>query len=1107
MLKNVLSISTAGKNRYLFFFNSHHSLTQWTAGIRLALFELAMLQEAYTGALIGSKAKSLNGINTIMQRTRFKYEDWARVRFAAGEPWNKYWAVITPPDEKLYQKWKKEMKKGKQPREPLVLGNIKFYATKKTKKAIPVATITKAYSCYALYPQSEGLIEHSTLVKIEGQITTQNADESREGFVFVMPDTHPSITGFEMMIRWLFPTFDAFHLYGRPQRLAADVMDIRSLMFAMPRDAKYGYLEVADVANLISADKKRIVSEVEWRQKLKELTLKKMQIANRGPRNSLPSQTRISATVFDENRSSASSSPAVPYPPQHVPMTPSIPLTGKHHRSMSEAQGYVDYQGRTTIGNPPYERPSTAFAAQRFGADLHTSSNDAGSEVPSDEDNELFNTRYTRYPQIDLPENIPSTPTMAHIPSSRPPHPLPATPGHQSRMSIPTLETLARGAVAGPASHRERSYQTDAQNGQGEDYPPRKSHESNMFEDLPLSRTRWSSNAIQGSDLATEWSSGGRSYTPSPRHPLPSPPCEDLRNNHDRHSPSPAPDPPRHMHLRSSNDFRPILMGITPPSNDEQKPFLWEQEKGKLGGNRPSPLDLNQASSMMDYLPSPPDPAKFPLTTSSTPRPPAWQTGRMKETDSTPQTSPDKTLLPTDSTGSLAHHVMSAEALNRVSQNFARMDSAEDMAIVKQAPKMTGTYSESGSEYENDEIDDYASSDAESGIVKLPRRVDGARAGVMKTVGQRKADDINGDRHYNSTSQDREISTTTPKVDFGRTINHGRSLSFGTNSGLQNLHMRTMSRGNGHFTDAIHDAHTEYTGSVVNSKGMSQNDPEIAFPGVSHNRIPSNGSATFFDEARRFQHTRQYSSPEPGSMGDSRGVLGTEHKPTSLTGRNMAWQPGLVQQPGSNNKLANRSETPERYVAEQAAAAKQQSQARNRYVHSRRPSRNSSTEHIPRPLSRGGNAAFSPHGLISAPDLSSHLSAREQEYIARKTGTTLLQMENGNSRKQPPHQAGLLGALEAREKEKREMSNNITVQQALAQRQLHARTVSSSSRGTVDASGRVLSQQFQQGFQPQQQPMQPEFNLQQSQLLFGQYQQHQNHTYGNQGAHGQFNGR
>ena len=38
-LQNVLSISTAGKNRYLLHFNSYHSLTQWTAGIRLALFE------------------------------------------------------------------------------------------------------------------------------------------------------------------------------------------------------------------------------------------------------------------------------------------------------------------------------------------------------------------------------------------------------------------------------------------------------------------------------------------------------------------------------------------------------------------------------------------------------------------------------------------------------------------------------------------------------------------------------------------------------------------------------------------------------------------------------------------------------------------------------------------------------------------------------------------------------------------------------------------------------------------------------------------------------------------------------------------------------------
>lgn len=1080
-----------------------------------------MLQEAYTGALIGSKGKSINGISNLMQRTRFKYEDWARVRFAAGEPWNKYWAVITPPDEKSYQKWKKEIKKGKQPAEPLVLGNIKFYATKKTKKATPVATITKAYSCYAIYPQSEALIEHSTLVKIEGQVTTQNALEPREGFIFVMPDTHPSVSGFEMMIRFLFPAFDAFHLYGRPERLAADVMDMRSLMFAMPREAKYGYLEVADVANLISADKQKKFSEMDWRRRLKELTLKKMQEVQKGPRNSLPTQSKVSTIVFSDNRSSASSSPAVPYPPQHVPMTPSIPLTGKHNRSMSEAQGYVNYHDRTMVGNSPYERPSTASAIQHHGGDFRSSPNDAGSEVHSDEDDgELFaslHTRLTRYPKLDLPEDIPSTPIMAHVPSSRPAHPLPPTPGFQSRMSMATLQTLVQGSVVGSTYQHGNRQNNDNTEPYG-DRAPRHSHESNMFEDLPQRRSEWASTVSLGAEAAAQWSSTSRSYTPSIHHPLPPPPLEDTKVSTGRRSRSPPPpDPPRHLYYNSSEGSTP--KGFAPRQNNEQNSFSWERQSDELRApvdSRPPPLDLSQGSAMMNPLPSPPVPAKIPFKASNAPQPPILKTNVPKNIAPSNSASANHTPHSTDSLDSLANHVMNTEALNRVSQHMARTNSQGDMSDLSGVAKMTRSFSgsDSGSEYGNGETDDYASTDEEPETVRPPPRVEGARAGVMKTVGQRKAGDITigggHSRSGNSPSQGRVVESNIPTIDFGRTFNHGRSLSTGTTLGQPSAQARTVGSGNGQITDSVYGIHSEHASPVEYMKGTTQQNMD-GLVGPGHNRNPSTGSSGVFDDTKRPAHLRQYSSPEPG---DGKGSQGVSHNKMPPAGRKMAWQPGLVQT-GGNSKFAVKSETPESYVAEQAAAAKQQSQARNRYVHSRRPSRNSSAEQIPRPPSRGGNAAFSPLGLINVPDLSSHLSAREQEYIARKTGTTLLQMEEGNTRKQPPHQAGLLGALEAREKEKKELtksgvSNNVIVQQALVQRQLHARTVSSSSRGPGEAMGRITSQQYQQNPLSQQSLAQPDSIPPHFQPGSGQYQQ-QNHSayfgYGNQGGNGQYNGR
>src|ERR1700761_9338443 len=327
-LQNVLSVSTAANNRYLFHFSSLNSLTQWTAAIRLSMFEQTTLQEAYTGSLIAGKGKLLNNIRQVMDKSKIKYEDWARVRFGAGTPWRRCWFVVTPPDEKEVLKAQKSMKKkpsyGKA---PVFRGDLKFYETKRvTKKTKPIATIKDAFSAYAIYPQSKPLIDQSTLVKIEGKITIHDAAESTtDGFVFVMPESHPAVSGFEMMLRFLFPVWDTFALYGRPNRLIADVRDQRGLMFALPRDRRYGYLELLDVSALIHADGSGSWAERDWRFKMKELTAKRMNIAlenqdndsvaNKASssRTSLP-PTRNGRLRFDDSPSRRNSHNRTPEP-------------------------------------------------------------------------------------------------------------------------------------------------------------------------------------------------------------------------------------------------------------------------------------------------------------------------------------------------------------------------------------------------------------------------------------------------------------------------------------------------------------------------------------------------------------------------------------------------------------------------------------------------------------------------------------------------------------------------------------------------------------------------------------------------------------------------
>lgn len=453
-LENILSVSTAASNKYLFHFNSFNSLTQWTAGIRLSMYEYTTLQEAYTGALIAGKGKTLNNIRTILERTRVKQEDWARVRFGAGTPWRRCWCVITPPDEKEFSKLQKSQKKQTiyNRSQPVLKGDLKFYDTKKiTKKTRPIATVTDAYSAFAIYPQSKPLIDQSTLVKIEGRITIHSNPESvTEGFVFVMPEVHPAVSGFEIMLRFLFPVFDTFALYGRPQKLVSDVLDTRGLMFAMPQDRRYGYLEMWDVVSLIHTDGSQAWSERQWRKELKDLTAKRMTSGpsrdrsrassrrNTVSRTSLP-PSRSGTLRFDEGASIRSHPSTRRTSPTRMGefdspgRVDSAPMSAfgapRHQRSVSEANGYKQYQADT---------PSRLAYGVNANDQLDTPPPPPEHRILNGTHHEAYETasegdeRTTPEPHFlpDLQSSAPtapprgpvaSPPAFAHAPSQRPP--------------------------------------------------------------------------------------------------------------------------------------------------------------------------------------------------------------------------------------------------------------------------------------------------------------------------------------------------------------------------------------------------------------------------------------------------------------------------------------------------------------------------------------------------------------------------------------------------------------------------------------------------------------------------------------------------------------
>lgn len=497
-LQNVLSISTAANNRYLLHFNSLNSLTQWTAGFRLAMYEHATLQEAYTGSLIAGKGKMLNNIRTIMERSKFRTEDWARVRFGAGTPWRRCWCIISPPDEKEWAKYQKALKKRDtyDRKVEVPKGDIKFYETKRvTKKTRPIATIKDAFAAYAIYPQSKPLIDQSTLIKLEGQITIHGAkDTTAEGFLFVMPEVHPAVSGFEMMLRWLFPVWDVFALYGRPNRLIADSLDQRGLMFAMPRDRRYGYLDILDVSGLIHTKGSQTWSEQDWRREMKKLTSHRMNAADdtppqaRGRRNTLGLASRTSlnhGTVRFGNDSSENSSPSpgrgspgpgegsIQFaPPRRVettPMTMGSPGRG-HNRSASDALGYKRFQteNRSRLSYEATSMHDMAPEPPAHGGILSEKKIPTVLErVPSEETPYTYEQEGRLEPAFEelkirsgSPPTVPvaSPPKLMHGPNARPTN-LNLTPELRranSAMDAATLQQLAEATGATPYNEKEQ---------------------------------------------------------------------------------------------------------------------------------------------------------------------------------------------------------------------------------------------------------------------------------------------------------------------------------------------------------------------------------------------------------------------------------------------------------------------------------------------------------------------------------------------------------------------------------------------------------------------------------------------------------------------------
>ncbi|MCJ1242903.1 hypothetical protein MMC30_000099 [Trapelia coarctata] len=1046
-LANVLSISTAGKNRYLFHFSNVNALTQWTAGIRLAMYEHATLQEAYTGALIAGKGKLLNNIKVIMDRTKLSSEEWCRVRFGAGTPWRRCWYVITPPDEKEVQKQAKAFKKKSayDRQVPVLKGDIKFYDTKKTKKTTPIATIKDAYSAYAIYPQSKPLIDQSTLIKLEGIITIHSQPEAMtEGFIFVMPEVHPAVTGFEMMLRFLFPVYDIFGLYGRPARLIADTLDTRSLMFAMPQEKRYGYLEIFDVATLIHTDGSQQWNEREWRKQLKMLTsqrISKMQASGSRPgsvlggrrshRNSLPPRTE---QLRFQDGAPMRSTPSLHRdiggfaPPQHTGSAPPESSLS-HQRAASESTPFSTPRRQRTLqegptnytpsrlsyeanNQPPYEannQSQTSFEViappppahgvpaapyrnpqvQRYAGDVDGANERSSSESERRYRNAGEGEMHAQNIQQGLLPNAPpapvaTPPAFAHqpgaVPQTRPYH-SPELRRANSRMSSTTLSQLAAAGNAVGAGANANTASGIAAAG---------------------AAAAWRSNSPQKEGRHSE-DQGSRGVIDN-RNARTNSPLADHTFANEGMGLTGTYNP-------TSNALRPLPSSLdpTPPySSDYNSESSLSQQRSFLAPS-PSPTHPRSPSPLSNSttyptiqpaqeLPAAPAAQNFSRIVPQNTQTPATNGSASERPQSVviaPTVIPGRSeqLQRQETSRSISRKPLPSPSRPEASGKPISQRSFEDTSASR--PR---TGSDNSSNYDNDSIDspDYASTRKSTDTRRSGATVEKPRTGVLKTVGTVDPADkevVIGDVRYRPDPGQQPVNNKIPEIDFGPT-------------------------------------------QIMKTQGRPSTSPQASYQG--------NGQQGGYGRSSPNQQynkspNRKPVTPEPYAYRPSSAA-------SDETRRNVAWQPGATA--GSGSPGNRQSITPEQFVQQRAAA----NRAVPVYAHGRKQSgtpphgsrqssvdwsaQNIRQETPPQPNSRGASTIMNP-----STDYSARLSAREQEHVARVTGSPLINMAGKDVPRPTVQGGGLVGAIEAREQEKKAIKQGVSgqmVQHAIAQRQQHA---------------------------------------------------------------------
>lgn len=354
-------------------------------------------------------------------------------------------------------------------------------------------------------------------------------------------------------------------------------------------------------------------------------------------------------------------------------------------------------------------------------------------------------------------------------------------------------------------------------------------------------------------------------------------------------------------------------------------------------------------------------------------------------------------------------------------------------SITSQSPN--GARDDDNSIYDNDSTvsPDYASTRKSTETKRSRQSVERPRRGVLKTVGtvEPAQQEVQvGDIRYRPGANPEPLNPDIPMVDFGPT------QAYRPGSSSRPDVSETL-------TQPIHDrakSAERLTPSPRNESPQVDQRSSVVYPSGHPN-----------DSKERLAN-RDLTTPEPRlrspPAGSPAGGADNDNR------RSVVWQPGATI--GGGSPGARQTITPEQFVQQRAATNRIVTPV---YAHGRKASgsptppavsRNSSGDwpiqqqkrqssygnDLPsRPNSRATSTLMNPSG-----DYTAYLSAREQEHVARATGSPLINMAT-NANKDSRAQSGLIGAIEAREREKKEIKQGLSgqmVQHAIAQRQQHS---------------------------------------------------------------------